>query len=201
MSVPTTEPGLRERKKAATRLALHEAALRLALEHGPDRITVEAIADEAGVSRRTFSNYFANKEEALFYGQHQRMREVVTMIQARPAGEPAWAALTAAAAEFYNARGDLDPEWTARTRLMRRHPSLAAAQMQSFAAMEREVAAEVTVRLGPSADPSGVRAKLIAATFLAALRVALTAWLENPADSTYWEVASAALAEAGRGFA
>ncbi|WP_229067620.1 TetR/AcrR family transcriptional regulator [Actinoplanes sp. DH11] len=201
MSVPTTEPGLRERKKAATRLALHEAALRLALEHGPDRITVEAIADEAGVSRRTFSNYFANKEEALFYGQHQRMRQVLEIIRARPRDEPPWHALTAAAAEFYGASGDLDPEWTARTRLMRRHPSLAAAQMQTFAAMEREIGAEVTARLGPGEDPTGVRAKLLAATFLAALRVALTAWLEHPADSTYWEVASEALAEAGRGFA
>ncbi|BAL93101.1 putative TetR-family transcriptional regulator [Actinoplanes missouriensis 431] len=201
MSVPTTEPGLRERKKAATRLALHEAALSLALEHGPDRITVEAIADEAGVSRRTFSNYFANKEEALFYGQHRRMREVVEMIRARPRDESPWAALTAAAEEFYSAQGDLDPEWTARTRLMRRHPSLAAAQMQTFAAMEREVAAEVAARLGPAADPSGVRATLIAATFLAALRVALTAWLAHPADSTYWEVAAEALGEAGRGFA
>ncbi|BBH65206.1 TetR family transcriptional regulator [Actinoplanes sp. OR16] len=198
--MPTTEPGLRERKKAATRLSLHEAALRLALEHGPDRITVEAIADDAGVSRRTFSNYFANKEEALFYGQHQRMREMAEMIRARPATEPAWQALTAAAAEFYSAQGDLDPEWTARTRLMRRHPSLAAAQMQTFAAMEREVAAEVAVRLGHSEDPSGVRATLMAATFLSALRVALSAWLLHPADSTYWEVASEALAEAGRGY-
>ncbi|MEU4557564.1 TetR family transcriptional regulator [Actinoplanes sp. NPDC023936] len=201
MSVPTTEPGLRERKKAATRLALHEAALSLALEHGPDRITVEAIADAAGVSRRTFSNYFANKEEALFYGQHQRMRELAGMLRARPRDESPWAALTAAAEQFYSAQGDLDPEWTARTRLMRRHPSLAAAQMQTFAAMEREVAAEVAVRLGPAADPSGVRVNLIAATFLAALRVSLTAWLAHPADSTYWEVAAEALAEAGRGFA
>jgi AcrR family transcriptional regulator len=201
MSVPTTEPGLRERKKAATRLSLHEAAFRLALEHGPDRITVEAIADEAGVSRRTFSNYFANKEEALFYGQHQRMRQMTAIIRARPAGEQPWAALTAAAADFYGGTGDLDPEWTARTRLVRRHPSLAAAQMQAFAAMERELTAEVAVRLGPSSDPSGVRAKLMAASFLAALRVALTTWLEHPAGSTYWEVAAEALTEAGRGFA
>src|SRR3954468_11132152 len=78
-------PGLRERKKAATRHALHEAAVRLAIAHGPDRVTVEAIADEAGVSRRTFSNYFANKEEALLYGDHQRIRAMVEMVRARPA--------------------------------------------------------------------------------------------------------------------
>lgn len=58
--------GLRERKKAATRLALHESALRLAAEQGPDGVTIEAIADAANVSRRTFSNYFSSKEEALF---------------------------------------------------------------------------------------------------------------------------------------
>src|SRR3954468_1297252 len=78
-------PGLRERKKAATRHALHEAAVRLAIAHGPARVTVEAIADEAGVSRRTFSNYFANKEEALLYGDHQRIRAMVEMVRARPA--------------------------------------------------------------------------------------------------------------------
>ncbi|WP_433827659.1 TetR/AcrR family transcriptional regulator [Actinoplanes sp. CA-015351] len=200
MSVPTTEPGLRERKKAATRLSLYEAAFRLAMEHGPDRITVEAIADEAGVSRRTFSNYFANKEEALFYGDRLRMRQVAEMVRARPADETPWAALSAAAAEFYSERGDLDPEWTARTRLIRRHPSLAAAQMQSFAAMEREIAAEVSGRLGPS-DPRGVRARLISATFLVTLRVSLTVWLEHPTDTTFWELAGESLAEAGRGFA
>ena len=201
MSEPTTEPGLRERKKAATRLALHEAAFRLALAHGPDRITVEAIADETGVSRRTFSNYFANKEEAIFHGDLLRLRRMVELVRARPAGESPWAALSAAAAEYYGKLGDLDPEWIARSRLVRRHPALAAAQMQTFAAMERELAAEVTARFGPSAHSTGVRATLIAATFLAALRISLSAWLEHPADTTYRDVVREALAEAGRGFA
>jgi AcrR family transcriptional regulator len=93
MTPTTTEPGLRERKKAATRQALHEAAFGLAIEHGADHVTVEAIADAAGVSRRTFSNYFANKEEALLYGDHQRMRGLIELVHARPAGaSPRWRA-------------------------------------------------------------------------------------------------------------
>ncbi|GLY05138.1 MULTISPECIES: TetR/AcrR family transcriptional regulator [Actinoplanes] len=201
MSAPTTETGLRERKKAATRQALHDASLRLALEHGPEKVTVEAIADEAGVSRRTFSNYFANKEEALFYGDYQRMRLLAGMLHARPADEAPWTALTAAAKEFYDQLGDLDPEWISRRRLIRRHPSLASPQMQVFAVLEQEISAEVTLRVGQTADPLGVRAKLLTATFLAALRIALNAWLEHPAGTHHWTLAADLLAQAGRGFA
>jgi AcrR family transcriptional regulator len=195
-----TEQGLRERKKVATRQALHEAALRLALESGPDRITVDAIADEAGVSRRTFSNYFANKEEALFHGDLQRMRALAELFRARPADEPPWEALTAAAEQHYAGLGDLDPEWAARSRLVRRHPALAAAQVKTFTTMESELSAEVAARINDQ-DPSGVRAKLVTATFMAVLRVSLNVWLEHPAEIGYWELVRESLAETGRGFA
>src|SRR3954467_13283022 len=107
----TAEPGLRERKKAATRQSLHEAAVRLAIEHGAERVTVEAIADDAGVSRRTFSNYFGSKEEALMYGDFQRIQTLIEMVRERPAAESAWTALTGAAERFVGQLGDLDPQW------------------------------------------------------------------------------------------
>ncbi|MFC7760808.1 TetR/AcrR family transcriptional regulator [Catellatospora bangladeshensis] len=75
---------LRERKKEATRQALHEATLRLALERGLDAVTVDAVADEAGVSRRTFSNYFANKEDALLHGDRVRVTRLLERLRARP---------------------------------------------------------------------------------------------------------------------
>ncbi|WP_430789109.1 TetR/AcrR family transcriptional regulator [Actinoplanes sp. G11-F43] len=193
-----TEQGLRERKKAATRQALHDAALRLALEHGPERVTVEAIADEVGVSRRTFSNYFASKEEALFYGDQRRMRLLADRVRDRPAAEPPWTALTEAARIFYADLGDLDPEWIARSRLVRRHPSLAAAQVQTFAANERELGEAVAVRLKDQ-DRLGVRAKLLAAVFLSALRIAVNTWLEHPSEVRFWDLAGEILDDAGRG--
>ena len=195
----TAEPGLRERKKAATRQSLHAAAVRLAIEHGVDRVTVEAIADEAGVSRRTFSNYFGSKEEALLYGDHQRIHGLIEQVKARPAEEAPWAALTAAAEQFYAQLGDLDPQWIAQTRLVRAQPTLAAAQVRVFAALERDLSAEIAARSGD--DPASVRVKMTSATFLAALRVGLHIWLERPPGTKLWSLVSETLAEAGEGFA
>jgi AcrR family transcriptional regulator len=199
MTVGTAEIGLRERKKAATRQALHEAAVRLALAHGLERTTVEAIADEAGVSRRTFSNYFTGKEEALLYAELQRVQALVAMVQARPAEELAWTALTRAAEEFYQQMGELDPAHLTQWRLVRTQPSLVAAQVQTFAALELQLAAEVGARLaGP---PDQLSARLTAAAFLAALRVALHVWLDQPAGGrSLWNLVQSALDEAGDGF-
>jgi AcrR family transcriptional regulator len=196
----TAELGLRERKKAATRQALHDAAVRLATEHGLDRITVEAIADDAGVSRRTFSNYFGSKEEALMYGDFRRVQSLIASVCARPADERPWTALTCAAAEFNRQLGDLDPQMVARGQLLRTHPTLLAAQVQTFAAVERELAAEISARM-TEPDPRGVRARMTAATFLLALRVSLNIWLDAPVGTSLWDIAEEALANAGRGFA
>jgi AcrR family transcriptional regulator len=57
--------GLRERQKRARREALIDATHRLVAEHGLDEVTVEAICDEAGVSVRTFFNYFETKDDAV----------------------------------------------------------------------------------------------------------------------------------------
>lgn len=71
----TTEPGLRERKRAETEAALVRAAYDLA-EGGIGAVTAEAIADRAGVSRRTFFNYFPSVESALSRGLLDLLTEV-----------------------------------------------------------------------------------------------------------------------------
>ncbi|KUG57018.1 hypothetical protein AVL61_15650 [Kocuria rosea subsp. polaris] len=66
MGMPTDPaPTLRARKKAETWSAIHEAAAALAVEHGVEGTTVEAVAAAAGVSPRTFFNYFPAKEDAV----------------------------------------------------------------------------------------------------------------------------------------
>jgi hypothetical protein len=72
--------------------------------------------------------------------------------------------------------------------------------VQTYAAVERELTAEVAARAAEQ-DPRGVRVSMIAATFLLALRVSLNLWLDAPAGTSLSALAREALDEAGRGFA
>ncbi|MGE2736043.1 TetR/AcrR family transcriptional regulator [Mycolicibacterium vaccae] len=62
--------GLRERKKAQTRLAIRQAAFALFEKQGYANTTVEQIAEAADVSPRTFYRYFGNKEALLISDDH-----------------------------------------------------------------------------------------------------------------------------------
>ncbi len=188
--------GLRERKKSATRQALHDAAVRLAIEHGLERVTVEAIADAAEVSRRTFSNYFASKEEALLHGDLARMRRLLDVVRSRPASEAPWLVLTAAAVEVFQELGTRDPDWIAQVRLVRRHPALVAQQVTTYTSMEDGLTAELSAR----GVGTPLRARLTAAAFLAALRVAVQAFADGAGDTPLTDVMQEALAETGKGF-
>ncbi|MFE7675358.1 TetR/AcrR family transcriptional regulator [Streptomyces albidoflavus] len=177
-ATPDAPLGLRERKKAATRQAVHEAAMRLTREHGLDHVTVEAIADAAGISRRTFSNYFAGKEDAVLYGREQHLQRLLDSVRDRPAEETNWQALRAAALVLRDAR--LDPprrEWAQQTRLAMSHPSLLGRQLSTLATLERDLAATLTARHPTTTDP--VRARVMAAAFLVTLRLAMQLWIEE----------------------
>ena len=50
---------------------LRDAALELFLEHGYENVTVAQITERAGLTRRTFSRYFADKRDVLFAGSEQ----------------------------------------------------------------------------------------------------------------------------------
>ena len=68
MGVMANQMGLRERRRRQTSADIRGTAVRLAQDRGFDKVTIEEICAEAGVSPRTFFNYFPNKESAIAYG-------------------------------------------------------------------------------------------------------------------------------------
>ena len=94
--------------RAGTRAALAEAAVRLIAERGWRGTTVEDIADEVGVTSRTFFRHFSSKEAALFTRQEETGRRLAAALAARPEDEDPVLGLRAAlveTAEFVDEQG------------------------------------------------------------------------------------------------
>ena len=78
----------REHHRIATRGAIATSAIELLRLHGVGRFTVDDIAARAGVSRRTFFNYFPSREAALMVTVDDVLDRAVTVFVARPSDEP-----------------------------------------------------------------------------------------------------------------
>jgi AcrR family transcriptional regulator len=194
-----TPAGLRERKKEATRKALYEAATSLAVERGLDNVTVEAIADAAGVSRRTFSNYFAAKEDVLLYGDEQRMEQLLGTFAARPATETTWTALRKTIHLLYEEIGVRDPQWVAQARLIRKHPSVLGRQLALYAASERRLSDLIRARDG--LPPGSHRPRVLAGAFLTSVQIASQTWTEEQPTRPRLDLVDEILDEMARPFA
>lgn len=169
--------GLRERKKAATRSALGDAAWSMCVQHGLDGVTVEQIARSAGVSLRTFFNYFSSKEEAVVAGDVTAVGAFVREFAARPDGEPLLVALREALHSIFPEHVDLDR--LRQLRELRRTPALLPHLMAAYAVREQELIEVVARRCGIDAavDPYPAMA---ASTITASLRAIVQWWLDSP---------------------
>lgn len=171
-TVTTPPPGLRERKKQATREALRAAALRLAMEHGPDRVRVEDIAEAAGVSPRTYNNYFASREQAIVSAvTADREARIAAAVAARPEEVRLAEAVTEAVVEQYTDAGEGGHE---ALLFITTRPALRHAFLDSTAGIEPPLTAVIAERLGDTGAPT---ARVLAASVAAAVRIALEGWL------------------------
>jgi AcrR family transcriptional regulator len=175
--VDVVPEGLRERKKAATRRSLGIAAMRLAVQRGLDNVLVEDIAAEAGVSARTFNNYFASKYQAICALAMERSQRMGEELRNRPPGEPLMEAITnAVIAPYAGATQSPDKEWIDGVRLVIASPALQGEYLRTHYSAQRMLAAAIADRTGtdPEAD---MFPAVLAGAVAAAIQVAHERWL------------------------
>jgi AcrR family transcriptional regulator len=180
-----SESGLRERKRLATRQAIRTAMLRLSLERGFARVTVDEVCREAGVSPRTFFNYFASKEEAVT-GRDTAIEPPEEAVAAFVHGTgDVLADLIGFVAASTAGVDDLEVH-RLRRRLLEREPDLLRLQLAGAHRLEEQITGLVVRRLraqapGPPADDARLedRARLITLVTSAILKQAWNRWVST----------------------
>ena len=198
LAPPTTSH--RERKKLATRQAIHDAAFHLVERHGLAGTTVEAISDRAGVAPRTFWAYFSSKEDAVINRDPDLPDVLHDALLARPAGEDAIGALRAVLEEHVGERLVDSERAVRRQHLIRREPPLMAATAASFDEIERAMVTAVGQRLGldPAVD---LLPGLLVMAAGGACRVAQQRWADEHGGRAFAEILGEAFARLGEGLA
>jgi AcrR family transcriptional regulator len=169
-------PGLRERKKARTRAAIREHALRLFREQGYDATTVEQIAEAAEVSPSTFFRYFPTKEDAVLQDDMDLLW--MDIFRAQPAELGPIAAMRAAVRTAFDGLGASELAQLQETMEMAMAiPAVQARMLEEFGRTSQLIAAAVAQRSGKAASDFAVQA--IAG---AVVGIAMAAWFDEPGN-------------------
>lgn len=167
---------LRDRRRLQTSREIQRAALSLALRHGYDHLTTEMIAAEAGISQRTFFNYFPNKQAAIV-GEGVFF-DAETVAWFRQSSGPLLADLLEALRRLL-CSSDLDRGMSQLVdRLMSRSPELLPIFYGSLKRLTDQLSDLAVTRLGEEARPD---AELLAQAISHALADTFRVWANNEA--------------------
>ncbi|MCM3922530.1 TetR/AcrR family transcriptional regulator [Frankia sp. AiPs1] len=175
----TTPPvGRRERKKAATRQALADAALELFLARGFDAVGVREIAETADVSVTTLFKHFPEGKVALLFDEDaDREAALVAAVRDRPAGQPIPQALRDHLTSARSAERRADPRLRGFQSLVDGTPELREHSRRMWLRHETALSAAIAESSGlPADDPACLALAhfALAAAGLAATRTGST---------------------------
>lgn len=187
--------GLRERKKARTKAAIREHAMRLFQKQGYQATTVEQIAEAAEVSPSTFFRYFPTKEDVVLTDDYDPL--ILAAFRAQPAELSPVAALRAAMRAVF---AGLPPEQVElereRQALIQSVPELRAAMLDGLRATIQLIAEAMAERVGRRPDEFAVRT--LAGAVLGVVLASSFAAAEDPGADVFARIdAGLAQLEAG----
>ncbi|WP_027467105.1 TetR family transcriptional regulator [Curtobacterium sp. UNCCL17] len=179
-------PTIRERSRRAMRDELTMVAQDLFLDRGFDQVTVDQIAEVAGVSKRTLFRYFASKED-IVVGSYERYGDrLAAGLDQRPATEPVWDSLWAIFTLMASQEAAVQDRTRGRAleQIVHSTPQLTARFLEKIQMQQQALVGPVRSRLAAqgvaSADP---RAAAIVGAAFACLYAARSSWLvSDPAE-------------------
>jgi AcrR family transcriptional regulator len=163
--------------KRESNRAIARAAHELVHERSLNEVTIQDIARKAGVSERTFFNYFSCKEAAVVGIPKEALDQLDDELRARPAKERPLDALRAVLVT------EADPDAILRRslicdELVSRYPALLPHYLAAMVELESVLARPLATRMGvdPTSDPSP---RMLVASVVAALRAGIAWWEES----------------------
>jgi AcrR family transcriptional regulator len=155
-----SEPGRRQRKKAATRALILETARELFLERGFDAVSVREIANKADLSPATVFSHFPQKEALLFYEEDDQREKLIAAVRDRSEGFT----ISAALKDYY--RAEFIAMWSGEDAPVRRRvmslieatPALQEYASRMWLRHEEALSAAITEEIGLQLPSDEVRA-------------------------------------------
>lgn len=173
--------GLRDRRRRETRTLIRTAAISLVRQHGLDGVTVEMISTAAGVSTRTFFNYFPHKDAALVAGPPPLVQRAMAEFLAMPGPNGLFADIEELFVGHVREAMFDRSELAAIYDVVRENPKLLSAQLAAYSTFERQLSDLILARLGQGESET---ATLMAAVTTTAVRVALQRWCQRSEQPT-----------------
>ncbi|MFF3689524.1 TetR family transcriptional regulator [Streptomyces sp. NPDC002187] len=172
--------GLRERTRRAVQAEIVATAMRLFLERGFEATTMEQIAGEIGISRRSLFRYFGTKEDIVLGDHAESGRVLQAALEARPADEPPWEALRAALKALVESLPYSPEDFLKITSMLHASPSLRARQLDKQQQWMDLLVPDIARRLGAEEDAlAEVRARALVACALACSAIATETWVRS----------------------
>lgn len=175
--VVTGTPTRREANKMRTRAALADAMYHLIETEGPDVVTAERVAEAAGISRRTFFNYYESVDALIAAGAEYVLTAVRAALATRPPDEPVIDAAYAVIADLFTA--DFLAEAVRAWQAVDLHPAARRFALDASVGHASRLVHELgRERIDPEgADP--MRSSLLITVLLAAFEEARDQWLHQ----------------------
>lgn len=177
-ATPRTTPG---RPVATTHAKIEQAAFRLFAEHGFERTTLDAIAAEVGVGRRTLFRYFESKNDipwGEFGASLDAFREI---LDSMPRDIPLWDAVHRGVLAFNDFDADTMHLHRQRMALILTTPALQAHSVHQYASWRRVISDFIATRRGLA--PDALLPRVVGHTSLALAISAYEQWLADDATS------------------